>query len=396
MHGPAGVSVNLVIIRPLAYANESGIYTDEYKLHSDYIGGDGNPFRMVKTIRRISTITFAIFALVLFIGVTPSFATTPGTTNTPGPQADPPLNSTPLFQIGGDYSYVAAGTALRNTGSGVITTSYTGTVVAAYLVWGIINTDTTGLDAASINGHAITGTLQSDDASPCWGSGNMWIYAAPVTSYVTSGANTVSGFASGATDGSDPWSTYAAPLDDGASLVVLTTGATANNIYMYTGAYTTYTADNLLTSTFNHGAADATTATTTFIVGDGQLPGNYAQYNGVTVDSNAFPGSDPKTSSATWSYGNLWDTKTYSVSETLGATSDSAGVGDSVDCLTWAAQVISIPSTASVTPIGVGPTPTGVPEFGLSFIAVTAMGVLFLALFRKLNPKFGSLGTTGK
>jgi len=351
---------------------------------------------MEKTLRKVSTITFTAIALILLIGVSPIFATTAGTA-TPGNVSDPPLSPTPLFQIGGDYSYVAAGTALRNTGSGVITTSYTGTVVAAYLVWGIINPETTGtyesgapynLANAAINGHAITGTLQSDDVSPCWSNGYMWVYAAPVTSYVTSGTNTVTGFASGLTTGEDPWDgNVVAPLDDGASLVVLTTGATANDIYMYTGAYTEPYSGNPLTSTFTHGAADATTATTTFIVLDGQLPSNYAQYNHVTIDSNAFPGSDPKTSSATWSYGNLMDTKTYSVSETLGATSDSASVGAyDGDCVTWAAQVISIPSTASVPPVGVPGAPTGVPEFGGSFIVVAAMGVLFVAFSRKLRP----------
>ena len=305
-------------------------------------------------------------------------------TGAPGNSPDPPLNPTALLQIGGNYQYVAAGTALRNTGSGVITVSYTGSVIAAYLIWGIINPTSTGLDVASINGHAITGTLQSDDLSPCWGSGNMWIFAADVTPYVTNGANSVTGFASGATDGADPWSEYVAPLDDGASLVVVTTGAVSNNIYLYTGAYTEPYAGNPLTSTFNHGVADATTATTTFFVLDGQLPANYAQYNGVTIDSNAFPGSDPRTSSALWSYGNLSDTRTYSVPETLGATSDSASIGAAGgDCLTWAAQVIQIPSTTSISTIGVSSTTSvstnGVPQFGVPPVSIAAIGMVLLA-----------------
>jgi len=249
------------------------------------------------------------------------------------------LNPTALAQIGGDYSYVSAGTALRNTGSGIITLSYTGTVVAAYLVWGIINPVPTGLDVATINGHAVTGTLQSNDLSPCWGNGNLWVFASDVTNYVTNGANTVSGFDSGVTDGSNPQSEVIAPLDDGASLVVITTGPNPNNIYLYTGSYTEPFAGNPLTSVFNHGAAIATTATTTFVVADGQLANNFAGYNGVTIDSNAFPGSDPKTSAASWApEGNYYDTKTYSVPETIGATSDSADIGsNSGDCLTWMA-----------------------------------------------------------
>ena len=249
-------------------------------------------------------------------------------------------------------------------------------MVAAYLIWGIINPDTTGLDAANINGNPITGTLQSNDASPCWGNGNMWVYAVDVTSYVVNGANTVSGFASGTTTGVDPWSSAVAPLDDGASLVVVTTGTSPQQIYIYTGTYTEPFAENPLTSVFNHGAAIATTAQTTFIVADGQLPGNYAQYNGVTIDTNAFPGSDPHTSSATWSYGNLWDTKTYSVAEALSATSDSASIGsNSGDCLTWAGQVIMIPSTSPIT--------TGVPQFGAPPVMVAALGMILVAFLYK-------------
>ena len=341
---------------------------------------------MQKNVRSLSTLTFAaVIMLCLVVRIAPTSAS-PTNSNgvyppglVPGP--DPPLNPTALLQIGGDYTYTAAGTALRNTGSGTITVSYTGTVVAAYLIWGIINTDQTGLASASINGHTITGTFQSDDTSPCWGGGQLWVYAADVTSYVTNGANSVSGFASGFTNGANPWSEYGTPLDDGASLVVVTTGTVSNNIYVYTGAYTEPYSGNPLTSTFNHGAADATNAQVTFIVADGQLPNNFAEYNGVTIDSNAFPGSDPKTSTATWSYGNLWDTKTYSsLTETLGATSDTASIGsDSSDCLTWAAQVISIPSTATVPPIGIPPT-NSVPEFGASPIMVAAIGAVLLAL----------------
>jgi hypothetical protein len=199
-----------------------------------------------------------------------------------------------------------------------------------------------------------------------------------VTSLVVNGSNSLRGFASGVTTGEDPWgpSSYVEPLDEGATLVVISTGATPNQIYIYTGAYTEPSAGNPLTSVFNHGAADATNAQTTFIVSDGQLPGNYAEFNGVTIDSNAFPGSDPRTSTATWSYGNMWDTKTYPVSVTLGSTSESASIGASGgDCLTWAGQVISIPSTAPITP------PTGVPEFGMPMlvVAISMVGFAFLA-----------------
>jgi len=306
--------------------------------------------------------------------------------------SDPPLSPTPLYAISGDYSYQAAGAALRDQGYGTITVTYTGSLVKAYLIWTTLD-DTlpgnptlpaTAADAdGSINGHAITGVSQGTDVSPCWPSSNIFAYAADVTPYVTSGANSLTGFASGDSSGGDPWSdSYVSPAAEGATLIVVTTGATSNDIYLYTGTQTNF--ENPITSTFTYGAADATTATTTYIVGDGQFPGNYAVWNGVTIDSNAFPGSDPKASSATWSNGNLWDTKTYSVSVALGSTSATAQIGSgSGDCITWAGQVLSIPS---IVPI------TGVPQFGLpATIIAPLLAVLLLALrpvlLRKSTPQ---------
>ena len=105
---------------------------------------------MPRLVRNYSTLVFAaIIVLCLAVRVAPAAASPAGSVPTGvSPAPDPALNPTALLQVGGDYSYAAAGTALRNTGSGVITLSYTGSVVAAYLIWGIINPTSTGLDAA--------------------------------------------------------------------------------------------------------------------------------------------------------------------------------------------------------------------------------------------------------
>jgi hypothetical protein len=326
------------------------------------------------------------------------------------PGVDPPLNAAALYAISGNYNYQAAGAAMRDQGYGTITLTWTGTLVKAYLIWAIIDgygsttsqPATAADDAGEINGNPITGVLQSSDFSPCWpgyeespsyaNTPGIWVYAADVTSHVVSGANSLTGFQSADTSGGNPWSDeFVTPAAEGATLVVVTTGTTANQVYIYTGSYTDPYAGDPISSTFNHGTSDATSATTTFIVADGQYANNYAVWNGVTVDSNAFPGSDPKASSATWSYGNLWDTKTYSVAIALGSTSETAQIGGSStgtptpsdDCITWAGQVLSIPS---IVPI------VGAPEFNVpASIFAPLLAVLLIAirplLLRKLSSK---------
>ncbi|MGD1055362.1 MAG: hypothetical protein ABR867_04685 [Nitrososphaerales archaeon] len=297
-------------------------------------------------IRSFSVLFLVAFLAMFFVlPLARVNGSTSGTTNTSN--ADPPLNPTAYAAFAGHYKYTAGGAAMRNQGYGNITLTWNGTLHKAYLVWAVINPVNSGLDGGVINGHSITGALQSDDASPCWGNGNLWVFATDVTSFVVNGTNHLTGFASGITDGSDPWAELAAPLDEGATLIVVSTGSAAQQVYLYTGTYTEPNAGNPLTSVFKHGAADSTTAQTTFVVSDGQEAGNYATWNGVVVDSNAFPGSDPHATPTVYSNGNLWDTKTYSVPVTLGATSETAQIGATEgDCLTWTAQVISIPTTA--------------------------------------------------
>jgi hypothetical protein len=331
--------------------------------------------------RKTTIISLAAALLLLAVPFANAAATPLGASSpsTPVPP-DPPLNATPYYAASGDLVYSAAGAAMRNQGFGTITVTWTGTLVKAFLIWDYINPTNVELNTGSLNGNPITGTLQATDLSPCWGNGNIYVYADDVTSIVTNGANSLTNFPSGVTTGEDPWDgNVVAPLDEGASLVVISqTGSVAQQVYIYTGAYTSV--GTTLTSTFDHGASDGTTATITYIVADGQLPNNQAGWNGATLSTDAFPGGDPHASSATWSFGNLWDTKTFSVPETLGATSDTATVTGVGDCLTWSGQVLAIPSTVSLSP---PPPSNGVPQFGASAMAVAAVGMVLLALLVK-------------
>jgi len=359
-------------------------------------------------VRRFTAFSLAAVLVISFVLPVAS-AVTLGTTSAPNTNTDPPLNSAAYYAASGNIQYQAAGAAMRDQGYGSISLTWTGSLVKAYLIWAVINPVATGMNVGTINGHAITGALQGTDVAPCW-TGNIYSFAADVTSYVVNGANSLTGFASGDTTGGDPWSdTLVTPLTEGASLVVVSTGSTAQQVYIYTGTYTSI--GTPISSTFNHGAADATTAQTTFVVADGQLAGNTAGWNGVTIDSNAFPGSDPKQSAAAWSYGNLWDTKTYTVPVALLSTSQTATVTGTSDCVTWSAQVISIPTTVTISSSTSTTTSTtttttsttstttttsttstttarGVPEFSAptGMVAVVALLLLTLVAIKKAKP----------
>jgi hypothetical protein len=222
-----------------------------------------------------------------------------------------------------------------------------------------IGTPSTG---AVINSNSINGTVVGHDANPCWGSvGDIWTIFADVTSLVVNGVNQITGIPSGRTDGANPWGGgTTTPLAEGASLIVVyNSGGPPREITIYTGVGTT--AGGGQTQTLNFSAALGTSAKTTYIVADGQLSGNYAYWNGTLIDSNAFPGSDPKVSTIPWSSGNLFDTKTYNVTVGVGGTSVTVRTGGSSDCLTWIGQVISVEAEGVDEPWGDG-EPSGTVE----------------------------------
>jgi hypothetical protein len=289
---------------------------------------------------------------------------------TTGPS--PLFNSqvTPYAKLTGPYDYVAGGAALRDQGYGYINLTWPGgtsAVVGAYLVWSILNS-TVPPTNGTINGVNINGTwVAYATPSPCWTPTYIYTFVDDVTGDVVNGSNVLANFPDSTVSGANPWAAAQTQLlDDGASLVVIYDNSSRSTdihqITLYTGAAPIGSpASNIATAQLNYSTTNSTGAKTTYMVSDGQLPGNYAVWNGTTIDSNAFPGSDPKASSIPWSYGNLSDTKTYSVSVAKGSNNTTAEVASSgADCLTWIGQVVNVGVAAKK-----GPYPVEFEEQGL-------------------------------
>lgn len=120
-----------------------------------------------------------------------------------------------------------AGMGLRNLGYGTI--SVTGVpagaaVKSATLLWDVLANDADPTFAQGVfNGAAITGTAWASGGSPCWPVTGNFSYKADVTSLVTgNGSYGLSAFASGQSDGADPFTSGSTPpMLEGASLVVV-------------------------------------------------------------------------------------------------------------------------------------------------------------------------------
>ena len=256
--------------------------------------------------------------------------------------------------------YTAAGVGMRNLGYGTI--SITGIpagakVKSATLLWDIL-ADSAGSSFAqgSLDGTAFTGTQWASGASPCWSAGANFSYEADVTSLVTgNGSYKLTGFATGQSDGADPWTSgSAAPLDEGASLVVVYELSSMPAVTVQVAEGATETPNSAASATLDGFTAGAkASAITTYIVADGQLPGNTASFDGTTLPGVSFPGNDPQ-AVPHYSQGNLWDTVTTDVSSYLkpGDTSATVGVAGGQDCLVWVGQVLSVSSGGAVLAFG--------------------------------------------
>src|SRR3989454_5791770 len=311
---------------------------------------------------------------VMLLGLTPAVAAAHTTTSVPWGTTtvtgtgNPGTPLTMFAATTGSVDYVSAGAAMRNQGNGVITLTWTGTVVSAFLVWSVMPPGS-ALNMGTLNGVPLTGSFVGSDTGPCWSPPTITTYIATVpTSAVINGPNTLTGFASGITSGANPWaSPQTAPLLEGASLIVIyapIVPTPTREVVIYTGALTAF--GGSLSSTFPHPSATTSSAKTTYIVSDGQLPGNHAFWNSALIDSNAFPGSDPKLTPTPWSFGHLYDTKTYSVPVVPGSTSETATIdGSGGDCIVWDAQVLrtdlSVISVIRPTSTAVNCSPGTVP-----------------------------------
>lgn len=291
----------------------------------------------------------------------------PPPTTAPGPLFNSQVQ--PFASTTGPYAYVAAGAALRDQGYGLVNLTWPGgstsNLVAAYMVWSILN-DSVPPSTATLNGVSVTGSWTAyATPSPCWAPSYIYTFAADVTSAVVNGVNNVTAVPSSITTGANPWgSTQSDLLDEGVSLVAIYEPSPSTPIHqvtVYTGALPVTGAGAV--ATLNYSVTNASAATTTYIVADGQLPGNSATWNRSVLDANAFPGDDPKETTNAWSYGNLSDTKTFSVSVPVGSNNTTAQVSTSgSDCVTWVGQVLSVGVAATKGPYAVTFAEQGLPD----------------------------------
>jgi len=286
----------------------------------------------------------------------------------PGSSSPPTLYNSqvePYATLTGNYSYVAKGAALRDQGYGEIDLTWPGgltKLVAAYMIWSMLDNSTPAANG-TLNKVNVTGTWAAyATPSPCWAPTYIYAFVADVTADVVNGVNVLTGFPSGVTNGGDPWAEpQVDPMDEGVSLIAIyqTGSSLLHQVTVYVGAETTE--GDQLNENLNYTTTNSTAATTTYVIADGQLPGNAAIWNGSIIDPNAFHGSDPHESTTAWSYGNLSDTKTYSVTVPNGSSNITAAISPegSGDCFTWVGQVLSVGVAAPPPPYPVKFTEEG-------------------------------------
>ncbi len=282
-----------------------------------------------------------------------------------GPQV--PLTGVVDVTVKGDY--VAAGVGMRNLGGGTINIALPAgsTIQQAFLYWAIIRQPgPPAANTGTLNGVGITGALVGTSGDPCWpffGSGNFIdIYVDDVTGIALNGANILTNFPSLLTGNEPPQSAPAAfPLLDGASLAVIFSNPNFdfNTVVIRDGAQT-FGGGGVMTSFGSFTAAGPgmpadQIAQTSYIVPDGQarFPNDRASFNAAFVagpgtglkPADAFDGADGI--APVFPLDGLWDTLNVDVSSFFPPSVLTAADADvdgslSNDCLTWAAQVISV------------------------------------------------------
>lgn len=258
---------------------------------------------------------------------------------------------TPFFTVDLHGGYLATGTAMRNQGFGHLRLGQlpdNSTVQAAFLVWDILGTqDTPQTTHGHFAEHPIVGTLAATGASPCWSNADRNAsYVADVTPYVTgNGRYRLRHFPSGRRDAQDPWSGSKLPMIEGATLMVVYENPRSPLTHIELAAGATMASLGTMRATFDGFIVAADPAIkTTFVVADGQdsLDGP-TTFNGQRLQPHRWHGEDHQ-NAPTYSYGNLWDTRTYDVSDatSAGQTSIEATIDVNEDCLVWVGQALSV------------------------------------------------------
>jgi hypothetical protein len=210
--------------------------------------------------------------------------------------------------------------------------------------------DDTALPALAdgiINGTPITGSFIGTTEDPCW-TGDIHVYVKDVTAEVLPGANNVlTGFASSGVIAT-------LPLLEGASIVLIYSDALSpkRTVIIHEGAVS-FAAPPAESTTFTGFNAGAGTSQTTYVMADGQGLRNRTLVDGTetadfVLDGTSTPGSI------------YWDNLTQNISAFIppGDTAvtveaESLNFGG-FDCLTWVAQVLSVPAIQGGGPPAVG------------------------------------------
>jgi hypothetical protein len=261
--------------------------------------------------------------------------------------APQPTTLSTSFQttLAGDY--VAAGVGLRGSTSGNI--SLRGipagaTVVNAFLYYSMLdNGEDPSLHTITMNGTNINASLIGSGPDTCWGVSNSFTYRADVASLITgNGTYSLTNVASGGSI-----------LAEGASLVVIyqLAGAPVKTIIIDDGNISMPYGSSSGSAAFTpFTATGPVSATTTFIVGDGQeaqfgiqTPTSFTGDAGTINVPNVFNSLD----------GPLWDTLSVDVSSVIspGKDSGTANINIAGDCLLWSAQAFSVTTAPVTTPV---------------------------------------------
>ncbi len=309
--------------------------------------------------------------------------------------ATPPISlgkaSINPFKSYQNASYGTGGVALRNRGRGVLQVSgVTGPVQDAYLYWAILfNTPTPdrsfskaalrpiSFPLQDLEEVTLEGTLLGIGTDPCWGSTGIAVFRARVPRWVARGNGAyeviLARGASGRTDGSDPWLTPTVfPLAEGASLVIVGTGAYSVGIYdvpfsaqtFGTSGPATFDYSLTLPGTLTQETGDALWDN---IGADGQTGGGFgggreddpaSSAKTTTIDGNLIAGATGSDNDADWNGSaglpipKLWDDTGHDIFPALftRSVSPSPDFISSVDisfetggdCLSMVANVLAV------------------------------------------------------
>jgi hypothetical protein len=299
------------------------------------------------------------------------------------PMVDPAMVGDPAMEPVTDVaythsSYATGGTALRNRASSTINISGAiGPIHAAFIYWAVISENappvsdgylTISRETPGTGTATVKGTEIGTGASPCWPGNRITVYRGTVPTSVANGngvyrvsISPVKGTA-GTTDGSDPWKNAVPPLWEGASLVLVGTGAGTVAIYDQGFAGHTFTSNSGISYTLNLPVAASGSLTLFDSIGaDGQIGVSRRAVVGLaqettTINSHAIAGVDSAYNDSDWNGSSgyplpqLWDDTGHDITAFTPKGTKSLSVqvknffvsSTTYDCLTPVANVIYV------------------------------------------------------